>query len=306
MDEKDQIELVTRRLIEDVRENVEKTLRVKYTWLGIILTALTAGGGTLIINSWLDQYKGIVIKGEVATDRANDVAAKAETALASLEKKQTAFMNQTQDSQDLTKGLMKAIQETNERVEAISEELKTNISDLTSIVEKSSKQEKGNISNDVEKLRTSLTDTGNTITRLSETKRQLTEINITIEKVDIIKDCDQFSAGEFYYQFKLDDQLIAERSRDDVLEIHDNGTLWINKTISKKIIAKEGANFTFSGILSERDTSKKHDTVVGEISAEFSFKSGEWQLGEMPRKVLWKNGNACQGNLNYSIQSSVL
>lgn len=56
MDE-DQVELIRRRLTDEVREHVEKDLRRRYSWLGLIAVILTSGVVTLIVNQALTDAR---------------------------------------------------------------------------------------------------------------------------------------------------------------------------------------------------------------------------------------------------------
>lgn len=53
--DKDRQELERRRMTDAVRDSVEKTLVRRYSWLGIMVAALTGGVGTLLVNNALSR-----------------------------------------------------------------------------------------------------------------------------------------------------------------------------------------------------------------------------------------------------------
>jgi len=99
--DEDKLELIERRLTEKVRSSVEKDLRIKYLWLGLLSAVFTSGAITLIVNNLFTeskvQLRAAVTMQDLTTDRLTK-AVDETTKLASRAKKLETELNKSVES----------------------------------------------------------------------------------------------------------------------------------------------------------------------------------------------------------------
>lgn len=124
------------------------------------------------------------------------------------------------------------------------------------------------------------------------------KIKIEIISIQVHSDGDgDFAgAGEFSYTFKVDNDIIIQKSQTDPVSAHDGETISINET--KEITRGSGETFTVYGSVVEvDDTLTFQNDVAGDFSHEYS-KSNSWNPGS---KSVRLTGDGVDVTVNYKI-----
>ena len=144
MDE-DTAELVERRLTDKVRESVEKELKRRYWWLGVITLVLTSGTVTLIVNAImidarlkLETARAVQ---EMSSDRINKAADEVAKLMDRTAKVQADFEKRAQEAEarfnglnDKAKALGEEVSMSSKRALAVSSDLQMQLAALGDIV----------------------------------------------------------------------------------------------------------------------------------------------------------------------------
>lgn len=152
----DKLELIQRRITDDVRAGVEAELKKKYSWLGVIVAALMGGGGVFIVNVAVKDYvsdtlQTVRMAGEQLEDsRLNAAKAALDTEMAAARIK--AMFAKIEASEDQVKA---QTTELKEQGVAISEQ-SVKIEELVNWLEDVSEENEIKISKLVERVKTQL------------------------------------------------------------------------------------------------------------------------------------------------------
>ncbi len=130
-------------------------------------------------------------------------------------------------------------------------------------------------------------------------------IKVTFHNIEVISDCDGgFNGkGEFYYEFKVDNQVVAAVSKEN--HVSRNGGEWIEITQSTFLrrFTRRGEGFTVSGWVREGDGDTiADDEYVGDFAHRFLFEDNRWNPGRHDTgDKLQKNGG-CHVRLYYEVE----
>jgi hypothetical protein len=101
------------------------------------------------------------------------------------------------------------------------------------------------------------------------------QIKIDFIKMDVHDDADNFpnGSGEIFFEFKVDNDVVAVRSRNNPVTVDSGGSFGINES---HIISREpGQNFTVFGTVSEADdVLSGGDDNAGSFQHVFSSADG--------------------------------
>jgi hypothetical protein len=145
MDEEN-IELIERRLIDRVREAVEKELKRRYWWLGIITLVLTSGTVTLIVNAILADARLKLETAravqELSTDRINKASDKVAELTDKTTKIQGEFEKRAQEAEarftglsDKAKSLSEEVSNSSKRSLSVASQIQGQLARLSGVVQ---------------------------------------------------------------------------------------------------------------------------------------------------------------------------
>lgn len=155
--EEDKLELTRRRLVDEVRESVEKDLRRRYSWLGLLFVVITGSMFTLLVDRALNNATKELTKAEAVQDQASlrltEAATQAEEsagivagAEALLREKAVELDSKFAEAENrlqsvaVSSALVEEVSRAMEAGFAVSESLRQDLSDLSDIVKDLSNQ----------------------------------------------------------------------------------------------------------------------------------------------------------------------
>ena len=160
--DKKEIELIKRRLVDDVRNSVESELKRRYSWLGIIALIFTSGVITLIVNSMLIDGRVSLQSAakvqemlsdrlKVAADNTEELNIKAKNAQKDINNKHIEISKKAKGLEDKINELVHLANDTRKIFSAItekgfsvSEELNQKLEGLNNIVNELAQQQSKN------------------------------------------------------------------------------------------------------------------------------------------------------------------
>ena len=135
---------------------------------------------------------------------------------------------------------------------------------------------------------------------VEECSVNLQYFRVTMEKIDIVKACDNGAsggAGEFYYEFKIDGAVIALPEKNAVSR-HDGQTIEINRAVTLSKFKRQDQPFTVSGWVKEKDTFG-HDELRFPPHT-YSYEDNKWNPGQKVEDI--KKNDGCHVRVHYTIE----
>lgn len=82
----DAYELERRRLVEEVTESVEKTLKKRYTWLAILISFLIGGGVGVIVNGLTEAARDKLVRAQVNLEKIDELIKKGSASIENVQR----------------------------------------------------------------------------------------------------------------------------------------------------------------------------------------------------------------------------
>lgn len=120
----DERELERRRLIEEVTESVESTLKKRYTWLAIFISFLIGGGVGVIVNGLTEAAREKLVRAQVNLERIDELINRSNASIENVQR-----LSNTIDEESAK--VDKEIKSINEAKEALRENLSASLEEIS-------------------------------------------------------------------------------------------------------------------------------------------------------------------------------
>jgi len=129
----------------------------------------------------------------------------------------------------------------------------------------------------------------------------MARIQVDFYAIYVHDDADNWpnGTGEIYYQFRVDNEVVAQITRDQPIPVDSGGTANINQTHVIERPDQPGSNFSVSGSVSEQDgLFSGADDHAGSFFKVYSHDNG-WNPGH---KTVFLSGDGLVVTIHYGIR----
>ena len=126
-------------------------------------------------------------------------------------------------------------------------------------------------------------------------------IKVTFISMDVLDDCDNWpnGTGEFYYTFKIDDDIIITVSESSPRDVDSGNTVSLNESRVIQRLRQNGQSFTVFGEVSEDDDlGSGGDDNAGRFINTHTFEQN-WNQGVKDVRL---NQDGCDVIVHYKVE----
>lgn len=132
----------------------------------------------------------------------------------------------------------------------------------------------------------------------------LVTLDILVEKIHIIADCDQFTdfEGDFFYSFYVNDHLIKELPRSQAHPANSNEDIIVNGRSRVSVLSTPDAKIIVRGSLTDKDRGTSgEDDHLGTVEKRLFLKDKSWAENPQMELVFFKDED-CQAVAYFQIK----
>lgn len=122
----DERELERRRLVEEVTESIERTLKKRYTWLAIIMSFLIGGGVAIIVNGLTAAAREKLVKTQIFLEDIDELLKTGKNSIRNLQ-----ALSNTMDEEAAK--IKKELESVNEARQSLRENLSASLTEISAL-----------------------------------------------------------------------------------------------------------------------------------------------------------------------------
>lgn len=127
-------------------------------------------------------------------------------------------------------------------------------------------------------------------------------LRVSFEQITVLRDChpEPDVAGWFYYSFKVNDETVVDRPRDNVVEVGSGQVIALNSVRTLQLPARSGERLTVSGFVREGEDTAAHDNDLGHFVHDYLYDDDGWRPGI--KDIELRKSDDCRARVRYRIE----